>query len=70
MTAPSPTADRREGVAYLTVLPDGRTRVLHVSDAGALLEEQDADTTDDALTWARTVARRIIRPEPEAPATQ
>lgn len=65
MTRPTGSAASREGVAYLSVLPDGRTRVLHVDDRGALLEEQDADTTEDALAWARTVAARIVRPEPE-----
>lgn len=53
------TPDTRTGVAYLTTLPDGRTRVLHVDPTGALLEEQHADTHQDALAWARTVATRV-----------
>lgn len=55
-------APDRVGLAYLSTLPDGRTRVLHVDDRGALLEEQDADTRDDAIAWARTVAARIMTP--------
>lgn len=66
MTAPARghRADTREGVAYLTALPDGRVRVLHVDDTGALVEQQDADSADDAVAWARTVARRVETPPP------